>query len=142
MGVPEVEGDRHHTRAGPQRAWKRQFQGLIPGQRSMPWGGIGLLALCTVVAVVDLLHVERLRAAGRASAERQVAAVADLKVDRIVRWRSDRLVDARIVAASPGLGVLVADFQARGDQAARDSLGAWMGELVAGRHIPACLPTG
>ncbi len=57
--------------------------------------------LAVLLAIVGWAIERRMRAELRSRALGQLSALADLKVDRIVAWRAERLADAAAVAAPP-----------------------------------------
>lgn len=53
--------------------------------------------------------------AGRQQAEKELAAIAQLKIDQIVNWRGERVADAALLMESPFLAKTVARFFAGPD---------------------------
>ena len=68
----------------------------------------------------------------RAEVERQLNAVADLKVNELARYRQDRLADGAVFYKNAPFSALVRrHFEHPNDLEARDQLRAWLGHIQA-----------
>jgi PAS domain S-box-containing protein len=85
----------------------------VTGKRAFE---IGLLvftaALAMVITLLGFLHFESRRAELQQSSFLELAAVADLKVVQITRWRQERLANARVAMQTPLYAHNVAAFLA------------------------------
>jgi hypothetical protein len=86
---------------------QRSGDGHPPG-----WAFLLLSLLVASVAALAVVHLRRQVDATRHAARQQIAAVADLEVERIGRWRGERLIDAAMITATPGGVALVRDVLA------------------------------
>ncbi len=92
------------------------------------------LTIFTAVAVAVLLAAAGLlawRGAERGAREgraREMAALAALKVEQVVRWRNERLSDAQTLAHDPELGAALAARSVRGSRGAAE-IGTWLQQL-------------
>ncbi|WP_306548415.1 PAS domain S-box protein [Desulfobulbus sp.] len=77
------------------------------------WLLAAITAACVVLLGGGAWYYQVEQAAGRQLAEKQLAAIAHLKVNQIVVWRSERLGDAAVITDSPflarGVGRFLAD---------------------------------
>jgi hypothetical protein len=77
------------------------------------WLLAAITAACIVLLGGGAWYYQVEQAAGRQLAEKQLAAIAHLKVNQIVVWRSERLGDAAVITDSPflarGVGRFLAD---------------------------------
>jgi hypothetical protein len=66
----------------------------------------------------------------RTEAERQLSAIAELKVGELVHWRAERLADAAVFYQNTAFSALVRRyFDDRGDAEARAQLQSWLGRV-------------
>ncbi|MEI7936551.1 MAG: ATP-binding protein [Verrucomicrobiota bacterium] len=61
--------------------------------------------LVAAILLGSVLYLHRQQAAARSSAQTQLEAVADLKVQQIVNWRKERLLDTTLILGNPALAV-------------------------------------
>jgi hypothetical protein len=74
-----------------------------PGRyRPAGWVYAFVAALLVTLFLLELVLLKQRRAAARETARQQLTAVADLKADRLARWRRERIVDASLVTGTPG----------------------------------------
>ena len=81
--------------------------------------------LAIAIGIVGYFYYSSQVAAARQQAERHLRATADLKVDAISDWRTERLKAAERIAADPFLQRPVEEFIA-GNEAHRTALGEWL----------------
>ena len=88
-----------------------------------------LLAVLVVVPLIVMGLATWLFLAQRASLERsaldQLNAVANLKVQQIEQWRSERLADAETITDNPSSVRLVEDWLDYGQASDAESIRAW-----------------
>ena len=90
----------------------------------------GLLA--AGIVLVGVGYLKRHQAATRSSAQAELEAVADLKVQQIVNWRRERLADATLILATPYYARRALDVLAQpGEPKTRQMLTGWLGPLLA-----------
>ncbi len=113
-----------------QTASERRAGGSAAGGLSRAAPLVVFLLLATGIVVAGALSYATSAADLRRQRERELAAIAALKVDELERWRDERLVDADTIAAEPALLAAIA----RGDgdaSAAGRELEAWF-EVLRG----------
>ena len=89
-------------------AWRRNERNLI----------VVICVLVLGIALAGFFSVRSQQAAMRAQVTDQLGAIADLKVEQIVNWRTERLGDASDLMQAPLLAKSVAAFFANPDSAA------------------------
>jgi len=90
-----------------------------------------VLATVVVVAGIFFMRVE-MRAA-RENANRELAAIADLKAAQIAEWREERLGEGRFLQRAPHTGADIASFLDRpNDRAARARVLDWLVPIKGG----------
>lgn len=114
-------------------ASERRREGSVLEQQPRRIPGIPLLILLGVVVLVSLggwLVAHRETESARREAERQLSAVADLKVSQIVEWRAERMADAAVISRNPFNATRVKAFLSRNDPRDRgDDIRAWMDSI-------------
>lgn len=90
--------------------------------------------ICLTIGIVAglTLYYRNFYKAYRASAERQLSSVTDMKVRDLVHWRKERLWEASLLFHNPPFSALVRDFiKGPKDTDARPQLKAWLRNLQA-----------
>jgi signal transduction histidine kinase len=106
--------------------------------RSARLAPVYLLLILTLLAAgivtAGYFYYRSFERSHRAEVERQLVAVADLKVSQLVEWRRQRLGDATVFLGNAAFSSLVQQLTARaGDAAwAREQLGSWLGNVQRG----------
>ncbi|NLL09360.1 MAG: hypothetical protein GX268_00410 [Methanomicrobiales archaeon] len=71
----------------------------------------------------------------RFGVEEQLRSVGDLKVDELVRWRNERLGDARLLYENPAFSSLVKEYQDNPeDNNTRAELHSWLNNIQKNYH--------
>ena len=103
-----------------------------PATRRAAWGFLlifGLLA--TAIILVGLIYLKRQQAVVRFTAQAELAAIADLKVQQIVNWRRERLADASLILATPYVARRALDALAQPEVASsRQMFTGWLDSLL------------
>jgi PAS domain S-box-containing protein len=121
------QDDIHQTAPPPEQAQSRAVRGF-------DWALLGLLLAALVfIGVGGLLYYKKLAAAARADAQRNLAAVAELKVREIVQWRKEWLRDATYIRRTPyatrrALNVLLKPAS----ESTREMFTDWLDAILAG----------
>jgi PAS domain S-box-containing protein len=98
------------------RPTRRAGGGRAPGAAPL----LLFLGAVLVVAAAGAIAFRESAAALRAERERELQAVAAIKVEELVRWRDERLADAALLAADPGLLFALGGDAARVAEARRE----------------------
>lgn len=94
-----------------------------------------LVLLVAAIAGAGYGYLRYVGSSYRAEVERQLSAIADLKVRQLARWRAERLDDASIFYANPGFSALARQYFDRPDDAeAEKALRVWLTAFEAHCH--------
>ena len=119
-------------------AWRESASGpALPGhpaEGSDSHTGFAFLAVFLVLAAgliaTGAFYFRNYALQFRAQVEQQLSAIADLKVNGLVRWRQERLGDAKTLYKNPAFSILVRRFfEKPEDPDARRLLLTWMTRL-------------
>lgn len=91
--------------------------------------------LAVGIIAAGCFYYQRQRHRHRTTAEQSLAAIADLKVGDISRWRKERLGDARVLQENPVFSNLVRRWlEYPDDGTLQDELQTWIGQIQAKYH--------
>ena len=92
--------------------------------------------LAAGVITAGFLNYQTYKRHYRDEVERQLSAIAELKVRELEQWRTERLADAGLVFANASFGRLVQAFFAKPeDTDAQRELRDWMGSLLSSKQL-------
>jgi hypothetical protein len=97
----------------------------------LPLGVLVTILVCVVVGIVatGYVYYRDYEKQYRSEVERQLSAVADLKVAELVQWRKERLEDGAIYFKNPSFSALVRRFfEKPADADAKRQLQDWLGK--------------
>ena len=102
------------------------------GRRDLGSAGwlLGLIFVCLAAGIVaaGYFYYRNFEKNYRSAAERQLSAIADLKVSELVQWRKERLADGAIYFKNPSFSALVRRFfEKPADADAQRQLQDWLG---------------
>ncbi len=97
--------------------------------------------LATGIITIGSLYSRSYEEKHRAEVERQLSAIADLKVAELEQWRKERLSDAAVFYQNSYFsGMVLRYFEAPGDSDARERLQTWLRKIrEAHRYVRVCL---
>ena len=92
--------------------------------------GLIFLLLAAGIGAAGVFYYRSQAREFRAEVERQLAAIADLKVEQLTNWRRERLGDASVFHQNTAFSTLVRRyFEDSQDREARGQLEAWLGRV-------------
>lgn len=110
----------------------------VPSQPPRDFGwrlAAALLAIVAVVGSLGFLYFKRVDAAAREEVRKDLEALAELKVQQIVRWREERLSHAHAVMLNPFIAEpLQRFFRGPVDAASTERLTRWLQSLQERNH--------
>ena len=109
---------------------------MNPHDKTERRAGVGLLLififLAAGIVASGVLFYGNYKKHFRTEIDRQLSAVAELKVNELVEWRAERFADASLFYKNASFSGLVRRFFERpNDAAARDQLRTWLGHVQA-----------
>jgi PAS domain S-box-containing protein len=116
---------------GRLAGWPARRLGGAPGDGSRTAYAFGLIFVLLAAGIVTTggLYFRNYERRFRAAVERQLSAVAELKVGELARYRMERLGDADILFQNPALSLLVRRFLEQPDEAeSQRQLRIWLGK--------------
>ena len=96
------------------------------------WGALVLLSVLSAVIIVAMayFYFHKYEERFRVEAGKDLSAIADLKVHELVRWREERLADAKVFYQNENFSKLVNQYLADpGNSSLQKELGIWMEHL-------------
>jgi len=104
---------------------------LHPAERRAGWGFMLVFVLLTAgILTAGSLYYQNYKRQFRFAAERQLSAIADLKVKQLMQYRKERLGDADTFYKNPAFSELVRRFlQQPADADAQRELQVWLGKF-------------
>lgn len=85
-------------------------------------------AVVVVLASGSWFYLDQNRNARRA-ARNQLVSIAELKVNQIAQWRSEKLADARVISGTSSVAEVVSRWLETGESADREEILDWLGVI-------------
>jgi PAS domain S-box-containing protein len=106
------------------KMWDQRREGQHSGVLSLP---VIFILLTAGIVTAGYLYFQSYEKQHRAQVEQQLSAVSTLKANELVRWRAQRMGDARTLFNNPSFTALVRSFLERpADPKVRQRLQSWL----------------